>query len=121
MANGTRPYGDLTPSYDDGGRLTLYDSEGNKVPDWPDYLTANFGGFFASGTPYVPRDMLAYVHEGEGIFPKQMNPFAGGKAPSQPVQVIFQGVVDAESFFANNEDVIVRTIGNAVRNSNQAY
>jgi len=32
---------------------------------------------FATGTDYVPRDMLAQIHEGEAIIPKAYNPAAG--------------------------------------------
>jgi tape measure domain-containing protein len=33
---------------------------------------------FAVGTNYVPRDMIAKIHEGEAIIPKAYNPAAGG-------------------------------------------
>ena len=33
---------------------------------------------FAVGTDYVPRDMLAMIHEGEQIVPKAYNPAANG-------------------------------------------
>jgi len=32
---------------------------------------------FATGTPYIPNDMIALVHEGEMIVPKSQNPYAG--------------------------------------------
>ena len=34
---------------------------------------------FAVGTNYVPRDMLAQIHEGEAIIPKAYNPWANGQ------------------------------------------
>lgn len=37
---------------------------------------------FAVGTNYVPRDMLAQIHEGEAIVPKAYNPWANGGASS---------------------------------------
>jgi hypothetical protein len=47
--------------------------------------TASFFGF-ADGTPYVPRDMLAFVHKGESITPaKYNNP---GKSASPGMTVI---------------------------------
>lgn len=36
---------------------------------------------FAVGTNYVPKTMLAQVHEGEAIVPRAYNPAAGGMAP----------------------------------------
>lgn len=41
---------------------------------------------FDVGTNYVPRDMLAMVHEGEAIIPKKYNPSAGGSGDNQTVQ-----------------------------------
>jgi hypothetical protein len=35
---------------------------------------------FAVGTNYVPRDMLAVIHEGEAVVPRAYNPAAGGSA-----------------------------------------
>lgn len=34
---------------------------------------------FAKGTNYVPQDMLAMIHQGEAIVPKQYNPAVGGE------------------------------------------
>lgn len=36
---------------------------------------------FAVGTNYVPKTMLAQIHEGEAIVPRAYNPAAGGSAP----------------------------------------
>ncbi len=33
---------------------------------------------FATGTNYVPHDMIAMLHEGESVTPKEFNPAAGG-------------------------------------------
>lgn len=35
----------------------------------------------ATGTNYVPRNMVARIHEGEAVVPKRFNPWAGGAMP----------------------------------------
>lgn len=35
---------------------------------------------FAQGTNYVPRDMVAQIHQGEAIIPARYNPAGGGNA-----------------------------------------
>ncbi|MFY8162790.1 MAG: phage tail length tape measure family protein [Brevundimonas sp.] len=42
----------------------------------------------ATGTNYVPRDMLAMIHEGEAVLPKRYNPAAGGQAPNSSSVVV---------------------------------
>jgi tape measure domain-containing protein len=43
---------------------------------------------FAVGTNYVPRDMVAMIHEGEAIVPKAFNPAAGGGSQAELVAEI---------------------------------
>ncbi len=55
---------------------------GDKAMGWPNgttnaWATANGFPAFAVGTNYVPRDMVAQIHEGEAIVPKAYNPAAG--------------------------------------------
>lgn len=59
----------LTPE-DLAGLSGLYES------DWERWYKANNIPAFAVGTNYVPRDMLAQIHEGEAIVPKAYNPAA---------------------------------------------
>ena len=53
---------------------------------------------FAVGTDYVPRDMLAMVHEGERITPKAFNPATGGRAGpaviNQTINISAPGGID---------------------------
>jgi hypothetical protein len=50
----------------------------------------------ATGTNYVPHDMLQLIHEGEAVVPKKYNPAAGGSGGSQMVSQSFHfaGPVD---------------------------
>jgi phage-related protein len=46
-----------------------------------------------TGTNYVPHDMLAYIHEGEAVVPKEFNPYAGGQGiigSDRPIELIIQ-------------------------------
>lgn len=57
---------------------------------------------FAVGTNYVPRDMLAQIHEGEAIVPKAFNPWAGGGMPasgggnSKQLEVLMEQLIDEQ-------------------------
>jgi hypothetical protein len=44
---------------------------------------------FASGTDYVPQDMLAMIHEGERITPKGFNPTANETGNTEMLQVLW--------------------------------
>lgn len=56
---------------------------GYKEEDIAKYFAAAGIPAFAVGTNYVPRDMLAQIHEGEAIVPKAYNPWANGAQPDR--------------------------------------
>jgi hypothetical protein len=58
-----------------GGGITV-DTSGQGAPAPP--VEGRPRGGMATGTNYVPRDMLALVHRGEAIVPAKYNPSAGG-------------------------------------------
>jgi hypothetical protein len=93
MPNGTVDKSTASPSYkediyrtvigyyaDAGGALTA----DVKKMYWE---SAGLSGVpkFAVGTNYVPRDMLAQIHEGEAIIPKAYNPAANSQSRDESV------------------------------------
>ena len=59
---------------------------------------------FAVGTNYVPKDMVAQIHEGEAIVPKAYNPAAGGGANAR-----LEGLVEALTVEVQRLQAIVNT------------
>ena len=90
-----------------------------KMPDW----IPGIGGKginiplipkLATGTNYIAREGLAYLHEGEAVVPKKYNPALGGTTGSTYVTVIAD--MDVNKFgkaFVNN----VKTFSGGAKNS----
>jgi len=50
----------------------------------------------ATGTNYVPQDMLAYLHEGEAVVPKKYNPAADGGITAEAIeQAVYRAFTNA--------------------------
>jgi hypothetical protein len=65
------------------------------IPEWvPEFGGKKFGinipliPKLATGTNYVPQDMLAFLHKGEAVVPKKYNPAADGVSPTDMTEVI---------------------------------
>jgi len=76
------------------------------IPDWlADLLGMERGSKFgfnipeipklATGTNYVPQDMLAYLHEGEAVVPKKYNPDATGLTAETIEQAVYRAFTNA--------------------------
>jgi TP901 family phage tail tape measure protein len=68
----------------------------------------------ATGTNFVPQDMLALLHKGEGVTPAKYNPANGGGQPVQVIvylgnKVIYEGIDD----YLGNKIVMRGSLGGA--------
>jgi hypothetical protein len=75
---------------------SLFGGGGAAATGFTPGLASMVGMSLAVGTDYVPRDMLAMIHEGEMVVPKKYNPAAGGSGVQQTVSQSFHfaGPVD---------------------------
>ena len=90
-----------------------------KMPDWVPAIGGKGINIplipkLATGTNYIAREGLAYLHEGEAVVPKKYNPALGGNTGATYVTVIAD--MDVNKFgkaFVNN----VKTFSGGAKNS----
>jgi len=61
----------------------------------------------AVGTNYVPKDMVAMIHEGEAVVPKQFNPWAGGGGGNGNSQSLEKWLAGLDRRFASIEGRLI--------------
>ena len=86
------------------------------VPDWVPGIGGKHTNFdhidrLATGTNYVPQDMLAVIHEGEAVVPKKFNPYANGINPST---IGSMGTLTPSINITINNDMEMDTLGQLV-------
>ncbi len=75
--------------------------------------------YLATGTNYVPQDMVAYLHEGEAVVPKKFNPaVAGNEVDADAIaQAVYRAIMDAfriiraSSPKSDSEDIVLKLDG----------
>lgn len=109
------------------GRMLL-DSLRGRVPD--DILNSYEQEFLkdtpklAVGTNYVPKDMLAFIHEGEAVVPKAYNPAAGApQITTKRMESLIEGLtaeVQRLQMIVNDGNTYARRTAQAVNGQPEA-
>lgn len=86
------------------------------IPDWVPGIGGKHTNFdhihpLATGTNYVPQDMLAVIHEGEAVVPKKFNPYANG---INPTTIGSMGTMTPSINITINNDMEMDTLGQIV-------
>ena len=86
------------------------------IPDWVPGIGGMHTNFphinrLATGTNYVPQDMLAVIHEGEAVVPKKFNPYANG---INPTTISGMGAITPSINIIINNDMEMDTLGQLV-------
>ena len=86
------------------------------VPDWVPGIGGKHTNFdhinrLATGTNYVPQDMLAVIHEGEAVVPKKFNPYANGINANT---ISGMGTITPSINITINNDMEMDTLGQLV-------
>lgn len=86
------------------------------IPDWVPGIGGKHTNFkpitpLATGTNYVPEDMLAVIHEGEAVVPKKFNPYANG---INPTTIGSMGTLTPSINITINNDMEMDTLGQLV-------
>ena len=86
------------------------------VPDWVPGIGGKHTDFkhinrLATGTNYVPEDMLAVIHEGEAVVPKKFNPYANGINTNS---IASMGTMNPIINITINNDMEMDTLGQIV-------
>ena len=86
------------------------------VPDWVPGIGGKHTDFkhinrLATGTNYVPQDMLAVIHEGEAVVPKKFNPYANGINTNS---IASMGTMNPIINITINNDMEMDTLGQIV-------
>jgi len=75
-------------------------------------LTGNFASF-AVGTDYVPRDMIAQIHQGEKIIPAAQNNGGGGQV--NHITVNLNGMGNNAPDLRRSAGQIAREVASAIK------
>lgn len=89
---------------------------GFTIPVVPDFTIRRFVPKLDTGTGYVPQDMLAYIHQGEAVIPKEFNnkEYFGGT--NEETNRLLYEVIDAINNIEINPYTTVKDVGKAAVN-----
>ncbi len=97
-----------------GGGLSV-DTGGIGITPGDGSIALPTRGGMATGTNYVPRNMVSIVHEGEAIVPKKYNPAAGGAGGGAQVTFAPQISIDSRT----DREQVAKLVYGAVSESQQ--
>ena len=106
---------------DDNGNQFVGNPGGTKVPVVDPSVAVRPKGTYATGTPFLPEDEVALIHQGEMIVPADKNPLGPSATATMPIPQDNEEIVEVLRWLGNVITRKIDEVEQTIQSTNRAY